>query len=63
LGLATKDALKYSPEYSTYARRHPKWQMLIVKDFDLTGDLSQQGPPLLSRRPVDRSLALHGHLR
>jgi len=37
--------------------------MLIGKEFDLTGDLSQQEPPLLSRRPLDRSLPLYGHLR
>jgi hypothetical protein len=35
--------------------------MLIGKELDLTGDLSQWGPPLLSRRPVNRSL--YGHLR
>ena len=32
--------------------------MLIGKEFDLTGDLSQQEPPLLSQRPLDRSLPL-----
>jgi hypothetical protein len=63
LRLATKDSLKYSLEYSADTRKRPKWQMLIGKEFDLTGDLSQQEPPLLSRRPLDRSLPLYGHLR
>ena len=52
-GLAAKDSLEKLLDVRLKPRDPSEIAILIGKEFDLTGDLSQQEPPLLSRRPFD----------